>query len=1032
MRGSQRGVLRVHAARAPAIRRVTLGFALLAAAIGMSCGGSDRMAGGRPSMPEAESMAASAASESPPAQLEQTTGGRSMGDARPTTRSRAQAGAADIAASRGVVSEGGGSASGGEATASSPDAATVEELLRDGLHVIGASPAHLAIRGTPTATSVRCVWRGTARTPAQRNDAIRTWLQLSPTEAIPDVAYLEAFFTVVLDEFNPSYRETAKANFLSIARGGLSRDYLFLTCFADYTVSHFLLGSGTTPTTVTVAYDRMDEAASYDLYVREHAAGTYGSDALQSRGAYEAALQAQVVAAEKALSTEIGGREAVVFLAPMGAHNAIGFEAWQAVASWTVVTDDNNVVQAVRADTPAGDPEHTQTLANLSSRITTAAAGDAHAATRVTTVGGLQGYYRTTLKAYADITPGDGETTTFTPAQPPPAPTCANGTVIPNPAAHRTLVKDCETLLAARDTLRGTAALNWATGTALSRWTGVRTGGTPTRVTGLKLASQGLTGTLPTGLGRLFGLTTLNLSANRLTGDLPAELAWLTNLRELRLAGNALTGCLPPALPRVPTNDLGSLGLPGCGPPPPTGLSAGPSGATSVALTWAAVPTATKYRVDYRVHGTETWTVAADTLTGTTTTVAGLTCGTTYEVRVRAFGDGTTHPAVWGAPSAALTATTGACPSCDPLVVVSPTLTLGATTDARRAITAAWAYGDGCAGLGVTRHSLEWTYAYADGTRWSTALQAPGGSPRTWSVARTRGGGRAPLTRLTWTALTLTGGPGGRPGVRVTFDEPPSLVFTPAAPTGVLAGPATATAVPLTWAVVTGAATYRVEARGKDTEPWTTDADTLTTVAHTVAGLTCATAYEFRVSAFGDGATLAAAWGAPSAALTATTGACPLPAPAAPTTLAAGPVTATAVPLTWAAVTGAATYRVEARVKDTEPWTTDADTLTTVAHTVAGLTCATAYEFRVSAFGDGVTLAAAWGAASTAVTATTGACPPPGGVTVAFGQAAYTVREGASVVVAVVLSAALPDPLSLALSAGARPGPRTSRGCRPA
>ena len=361
---------------------------------------------------------------------------------------------------------GGGSPSGGEATASRPDAATVEELLKDGLHVIGASPAHLAIRGTPAATSVRCVWRGTARTLAQRNDAIRTWLQLSPTDAIPDVAYLEAFFTVVLDEFNPSYRETAKANFLAIARGGESMEYLILTCFADYAVSHFLLGSGTTPTTVTVAYDRRDEAASYELYEREHAAGTYGTDTLQTRGAYEAALQAQVVAAEKALSTEIGRREAVVFLAPMGAHNAIAFEAWQAVASWTVVTDDNNVVQAVRDNIPEADPEHTQALATLASRITTAAASDAHAATRVTTVGGLSTYYRDTLKAYADITPGDGETTTFTPAQPPPAPTCANGTVIPNPAANRALVKDCETLLAAGDALRGTAALNWSAGTA--------------------------------------------------------------------------------------------------------------------------------------------------------------------------------------------------------------------------------------------------------------------------------------------------------------------------------------------------------------------------------------------------------------------------------------------------------------------------------------------------------------------------------------------------------------------------------------
>ena len=120
----------------------------------------------------------------------------------------------------------------------------------------------------------------------------------------------------------------------------------------------------------------MDEAAADDLYVRKHDTGTYGTDPLQTRGAYEATLQAQVVAAEAALSAEIGGREAVVFLAPMGAHNAIGFEAWQAVAQWAVVTDADAVVQAIRDDTPAGDPEHTQTLANLTSRTATAAGGD--------------------------------------------------------------------------------------------------------------------------------------------------------------------------------------------------------------------------------------------------------------------------------------------------------------------------------------------------------------------------------------------------------------------------------------------------------------------------------------------------------------------------------------------------------------------------------------------------------------------------------------------------------------------------------
>ena len=109
----------------------------------------------------------------------------------------------------------------------------------------------------------------------------------------------------------------------------------------------------------------------------------------------------------------------------------------------------------------------------------------------------MQPYYRDTLKAYADIIPSDGQTTTFTPAQPPAAPTCTNGTVIPSPADHRELVKDCETLLAVGHTLRGTTALNWSTGTALTGWTGVTTGGTPTRVTGLSLANQSLSGTIP-------------------------------------------------------------------------------------------------------------------------------------------------------------------------------------------------------------------------------------------------------------------------------------------------------------------------------------------------------------------------------------------------------------------------------------------------------------------------------------------------------------------------------------------------------
>ena len=121
-----------------------------------------------------------------------------------------------------------------------------------------------------------------------------------------------------------------------------------------------------------------------------------------------------MVAAEEALAAEIGGRERIVFLAPMGAHHAIAFEAWQAVAHWDVETESDGTVNAVRVGAPEGDPEHTQTLANLTSRITTAAASDAHATTRIANVSGLQAHYRT-MGAYGDISPGDGETSTFTP-----------------------------------------------------------------------------------------------------------------------------------------------------------------------------------------------------------------------------------------------------------------------------------------------------------------------------------------------------------------------------------------------------------------------------------------------------------------------------------------------------------------------------------------------------------------------------------------------------------------------------------------
>ena len=534
------------------------------------------------------------------------------------------------------------------------ETASVEDALEKGLRQSEASPAHLAIRGT--AGPSRCAWRGIARTSAQREQAVRFWLDLDAGDSLPSAAETERRFMAELDRINAVYPATVRSNFQAMAQGGLSTGYLFLACYADYTVNEYLLGSG--PATLTVAYDRQGEGASYGLYVQAHALGEFGDEALLSEGAYEDELSQRAFTMEAVLNVLFGDREGVVMLAPMGAHNAIAVEAWQAVEQWDLQTDDDDVVHAVRYGVPPGDPEHTQTLASLKTRITTAAAADAFADDRIGNVSGLAQYYRD-IGAYGDITPDDGSTATFTPAQPPPAYSCAGGAAVTSPAVNAGLVHDCEALLAAKDTLRGTATLDWSASTAIASWEGVTTSGTPSRVTELDLSSESLSGSIPAALGTLFELTTLDLSANSLTGDIPRELGWLFNLEEIRLSGNSLTGCVPIALREVATNDLSSLNLPYCRPPAPGAPTAGTAGETSVPLSWTAAANTTAYRVEHRSDGA--WTVDDETITGTTHTVDGLSCERAYQFRVSAYGSGTVYAATWSEPSAVLSASTSAC-----------------------------------------------------------------------------------------------------------------------------------------------------------------------------------------------------------------------------------------------------------------------------------------------------------------------------------------------------------------------------------
>ena len=82
---------------------------------------------------------------------------------------------------------------------------------------------------------------------------------------------------------------------------------------------------------------------------------------------------------------------------------------------------------------------------------------------------------------------GDGpwsETATGTPT--PSA--CVTGGAVTD-AINAGLISDCEALLEGRDTLAGSASLNWATDTSISQWKGVTLRGTPLRVTRLNLSN---------------------------------------------------------------------------------------------------------------------------------------------------------------------------------------------------------------------------------------------------------------------------------------------------------------------------------------------------------------------------------------------------------------------------------------------------------------------------------------------------------------------------------------------------------------
>ena len=190
------------------------------------------------------------------------------------------------------------------------------------------------------------------------------------------------------------------------------------------------------------------------------------------------------------------------------------------------------------------------------------------------TVTGLTSDTEYDLQVRAVNAAGDGPWSVTVTGVPTTSFDCVTGGAVAD-AANAGLASDCAVLIALRDTLAGSASLNWSANTPIAQWEGIGDDsleGSPPQVVRLYLGGLGLdgavsselsgltelkelylqdndlSGPIPSELGELSGLTYLHLQNNDLTGGIPAELGDLAVLRELRLDSNDLTGQLPPEL----------------------------------------------------------------------------------------------------------------------------------------------------------------------------------------------------------------------------------------------------------------------------------------------------------------------------------------------------------------------------------------------------------------------------------------------------------------------------------------------------
>jgi titin len=395
-------------------------------------------------------------------------------------------------------------------------------------------------------------------------------------------------------------------------------------------------------------------------------------------------------------------------------------------------------------------------------------------------------------------------------------------------------------------------------------------------------------------------------------------------------------------------------------PTAPASISVTPANG-QVVVSWTAPTTdggsaVASYQVERSLDGGATWTVAAASVVGLTTTVTGLTNGANYAFRVSARNAGGL-----GASSAVASAT----PYTIPGVAATPT---AVASDA--AVTLSWTTPSTDGGSLVTSYQVE--QSANGGTTWTVASATVNG------LSTTIGG----LANGTTYRFRISARNAAGLGTVSAIVSATPAGFA-GAPTALVATPGNAQAS-LSWTAPTstgGSAIvgYRIERSTDAGATWTSVvANTGSTATTAIAsGLTNGTSYLFRVTAINSGGA-----GIPSASTVTT----PLTVPGAPASLVATGGD-TSVTLSWTAPSSdggstVSSYAVEMSSNNGATWAVAAGSVGGLGVTIAGLSNGTSYKFRVSARN-----AAGVGSASSVATTTpTGVSTAPTALTAVAGD----------------------------------------------